>query len=115
MNRPRPQAAAPKPHPRRRVIVAIWLALFVAGVVGAILFQHNDPNTDDGAGWGALILIAGMVLTVGYLAVSSLLNSRQAGTESVYAPRAPGSRRRTAVIVGASIAAAVLLYKVGAA
>jgi hypothetical protein len=93
--------------------VAIWIAIFVAGLIGASIFQDNDPHTDDAAAWGALIFIAGTIVTVAYLALSPLFNSRGGGGESLSAPRAPGSARRTAVIVGTAVAVAALLAIAG--
>lgn len=48
-----------RPHPRGDTIAYIWIGLFVAGFLGALFFEDNDPNTDDSAAWGALIFIAG--------------------------------------------------------
>jgi hypothetical protein len=82
--------------------VAIWIAIFVAGLIGASIFQDNDPHTDDAAAWGALIFIAGTIVTVAYLALSPLFNSRGGGGES-----------RSAVIVGTAVAVAALLAIAG--
>ena len=47
-----------------------------AGVL-AVIFQDNDPNTDEGAGAGALAFAVGMIAIVIYLAVGSYRHSRR--------------------------------------
>ena len=64
-------------NPKKRTIVAIWAVVIAAAVVLAIIFQDNDPNTDEGAGAGALAFAVGMVATVIYLAVGSYRHSRR--------------------------------------
>jgi O-antigen/teichoic acid export membrane protein len=64
-------------HPKKRSIVAIWAVVIAAAVVLAIIFQDDDPNTDEGAGAGALAFVVGMVATTIYLAVGSYRHSRR--------------------------------------
>jgi hypothetical protein len=64
-------------HPKKRSIVAIWAVVIAAAFVLAVIFQDNDPNTDEGAGAGALAFVVGMVATVAYLAVGQHRHARR--------------------------------------
>ena len=57
----------PSHHPKGSIIAIIWCGLFVLGFIGAAVFHDNNPNTDDAAGWGALIGVAGTALTAVYV------------------------------------------------
>jgi hypothetical protein len=104
-----------RPHPRGDVIAYIWIGLFVAGFLVALFFQDDDPNTDEPAGVGALIFIAGTGLTVAYRAVGKRLNARNAtgaGGEEDDVNAVPDTRRwvqRNLGPLGAGAAAVVAL------
>lgn len=88
--------------------------MFVAGFVGALFFQDNDPNTDDGAAWGVLIFIAGGVLTAVYLVVGHRLNSRNAaagggGEDASVAPDTRSWPRRNLGPLAAGAAGVVVV------
>jgi tryptophan-rich sensory protein len=66
----------PKWHPKKRAIAVIWVAVFGAAFAAATVFQDNDPNTDDGAGYGALAFIAGVFCTAMYIVYGAFRQSR---------------------------------------
>jgi hypothetical protein len=49
------------------VIAFIWTWVFVAAMLAAAVFRDNDPNTDEAAGFGALAVPVGIVLTLAYV------------------------------------------------
>ena len=63
-------------HPRGSVIAYIWIGVLTLAFLAALFSQDEDPNTDEGAGFGALSFVVGMALTVAYLAVAKRLNAR---------------------------------------
>jgi hypothetical protein len=63
-------------HPKKRVIAGIWIVVFGVAFGAAAIFQDNDPNTDEGAGFGALAFIVGTLGTVVYLVAGRLRHSR---------------------------------------
>lgn len=69
-------------HPKKRTIVAIWVVVFLAAAVVAVIFQDDDPYTDESSGAGALAFIAGMAATVIYLAIGPYLHSRRRTRDS---------------------------------
>ena len=50
-------------------IAAIWIVVFIAAFIFAVLIADDDPNTDEGAGAGALAVPVGGLLTGVYLLV----------------------------------------------
>jgi hypothetical protein len=80
-------------HPRGNVIAYIWIGTAVAGLLVAMFFQDDDPNTDDAAGAGVLIFVVGGALTVAYLAVASRLDVRGGAENEADQIAAEDSRR----------------------
>lgn len=109
-------------HPSGRVIAIMWACLFVAAFVGAVVFQDDDPTTDDGAAWGALLAFVGGALTAVYVLGSEVVVRRRGShaaesakherpgltpSETVPETRPPRLRPRTVVL--AVVAALVVL------
>jgi tryptophan-rich sensory protein len=76
-------------HPKKRAIVAIWVVVFLAAAVVAVIFQDDDPYTDESSGAGALAFVVGMAATIIYLAIGKHLHSRRRRRELRDSPSSP--------------------------
>jgi hypothetical protein len=92
-------------HPNGRVIAVIWIVLLVLAFVAAIVFQDDDPTTDEGAGAGALVGIVGSILTglyVGSSYVVKAVREHRSSEARIELPTVTRRGVRRAVLVAAA-------------
>jgi hypothetical protein len=103
------------PHPRGTVIAYLWIGVFLVAFLGALYSLDDDPNTDEGAGAGALAFLVAGALTVAYLALAKRLNSHNAlassaGDQRQFAPDTrPWLRRNLGPLLGGVAAIVVII------